>query len=61
MGITKQRGLILGATAFVLNTITVTGAGLLRLSASQASFEESPKEVIDEAKELARQLESFNQ
>jgi len=48
MGITKQRGLILGATAFVLTTITITGAGLLRLSASQASFEESPKEVIDE-------------
>jgi len=47
MGITQQRGLLLGATAFVLTTITVTGAGL-HWSASQASFNESPKELIDE-------------
>ncbi len=42
-----QRGLLLGATAFVLTTITVTGAGL-HWSSSQASFKESPKETIDE-------------
>jgi carboxyl-terminal processing protease len=46
MVITK-RGLVLGATAVVLTTVAVTGAGL-RLSQSQAFFQESPKELVDE-------------
>lgn len=46
MVISKQ-GLILGATAVALSTIAVTGAGV-HLSQSQAFFQESPKELIDE-------------
>lgn len=46
MVITK-RGLVLGATAVVLSTVAVTGAGL-HLSQSQAFFRESPKELVDE-------------
>jgi carboxyl-terminal processing protease len=46
MVITK-RGLVLGATALVLTTVAVTGAGL-HLSKSQAFFSESPKELVDE-------------
>lgn len=46
MEITK-RGLVLGATAAVLSTVAVTGAGI-HLSQSQAFFSESPKELIDE-------------
>jgi carboxyl-terminal processing protease len=46
MVITK-RGIALGATALVLTTVAVTGAGL-HLSKSQAFFSESPKELIDE-------------
>jgi carboxyl-terminal processing protease len=42
-----KRGLVLGATAVVLTTVAVTGAGM-RLSQSQAFFQESPKELIDE-------------
>lgn len=45
MDITK-RGLILGATAAVLTTVAVTGAGI-HLS-SQAFFRDSPKEIVDE-------------
>ncbi|MEW6499025.1 MAG: carboxyl-terminal processing protease CtpC, partial [Cyanobacteriota bacterium] len=41
-----QRGLVLGATAVVLTTVAVTGAGLL--SKSQAFFSQSPKELVDE-------------
>ncbi len=48
MGNIQKRGLLRGATAFMLTTATITGAGLLHWSASQASFQESPKEVIDE-------------
>lgn len=43
----KNRGLLLGASAVVLSTIAVTGAGF-RLSQSQASFPDNPKEVVDE-------------
>lgn len=43
----KNRGLVLGATAFVLTTVAVTGAGL-RLSQSQAFFQDNPKELVDE-------------
>ncbi len=46
MVITK-RSLILGATAVVLTTVAVTGAGI-HLSKSQAFFRESPKELVDE-------------
>ncbi|HEY9635146.1 MAG TPA: carboxyl-terminal processing protease CtpC [Coleofasciculaceae cyanobacterium] len=46
MVITK-RGLVLGATAVVLTTVAVTGAGI-HLSQSQAFFRESPKELVDE-------------
>jgi len=48
MGNIHKRGLLRGATALLLTTATITGAGLLHWSASQASFQESPKEVIDE-------------
>ncbi|TRU97291.1 MAG: S41 family peptidase [Microcystis wesenbergii Mw_QC_S_20081001_S30D] len=43
----NKRGLVLGATAVVLSTVAVTGAGF-RLSQSQAFFQESPKETVDE-------------
>ncbi|MEA5468254.1 carboxyl-terminal processing protease CtpC [Spirulina sp. 06S082] len=42
-----KRGLVLGATAVVLTTVAVTGAGI-HLSKSQAFFSESPKELVDE-------------
>ncbi|MGB3691857.1 MAG: carboxyl-terminal processing protease CtpC [Spirulinaceae cyanobacterium] len=42
-----QRGLALGATAVVLTTMAVTGAGI-HLSQSQAFFRESPKNLVDE-------------
>lgn len=41
-----QRSLVLGATAVVLTTVAVTGAGLL--SKSQAFFSQSPKELVDQ-------------
>ncbi|HEY9875835.1 MAG TPA: carboxyl-terminal processing protease CtpC [Candidatus Obscuribacterales bacterium] len=46
MVITK-RGLVLGATALVLTTVGVTGAGI-HLSKGQAFFSDSPKEIVDE-------------
>ena len=46
MVITK-RGLVLGATALVLTTVGVTGAGI-HLSQGQSLFRESPKEIVDE-------------
>jgi len=46
MVITK-RGLVLGATAVVLTTVAVTGAGI-HLSRGQAFLRESPKELVDE-------------
>ncbi len=46
MAITK-RGLVLGATAAAVSAVTITGAGL-HLSAGQAFFSESPKELVDE-------------
>lgn len=42
-----KRGLVLGATAAMLTTVAVTGAGL-HFSQSQAFFRESPKELVDE-------------
>ncbi|VEP15003.1 Carboxyl-terminal-processing protease [Hyella patelloides LEGE 07179] len=46
MIITKS-GLVLGATAIALSTVAVTGTGV-HLSQSQAFFQESPKELVDE-------------
>ena len=46
MVITKG-GLVLGATALALSTVAVTGTGI-HLSQSQAFFQESPKEIVDE-------------
>ena len=45
--VNTKRGLVLGATAAALTAVTVTGAGL-HLSQSQAFFQESPKELVDE-------------
>ena len=42
-----KKGLILGATAAVLSTIAVTGAGL-RLSSSLAYLDNNPKQLVDE-------------
>jgi len=46
MAITK-RGLVVGATAILVSAVAVTGAGI-HLSQSQAFFQDSPKEIIDE-------------
>lgn len=43
----QKRGLMLGATALLLTTVTVTGVGL-RLARSQAFFQDNPKELVDE-------------
>lgn len=61
----KNRGLALGASAFVLTTVAVTGAGL-RLSQSQASFPDSsnPKELIDQVWQIVNNTyvdATFNQ
>lgn len=50
MAITK-RGLILGATALASAAVVITGTGI-HLSAGQAFFKESPKELIDEVWQL---------
>lgn len=46
MRITK-RGLVLGTTALAISSVAVTGFGL-RFSQSQAFFQDSPKELVDE-------------
>ncbi|ACK73378.1 carboxyl-terminal protease [Gloeothece citriformis PCC 7424] len=59
----SKRGLVLSATAVVLTTVAVTGAGL-RLSQSQAFFEESPKELVDEVWQIINRTyvdATFNQ
>ncbi|ELR98786.1 carboxyl-terminal processing protease CtpC [Gloeocapsa sp. PCC 73106] len=59
----KKRGLILGATAFVLTSVAVTGAGI-RLSQTQAFFRESPKELVDEVWQIVNRQyvdATFNQ
>jgi carboxyl-terminal processing protease len=43
----SKRGLILGATTLAVASVAVTGFGL-RYSQSQAFFQESPKELVDE-------------
>lgn len=61
--ITTKRGLVLGATAAMLTTVAVTGAGL-HLSQSQAFFQESPKELVDEVWQIVNQQyvdATFNQ
>ena len=45
--VNAKRGLVLGATAAVVTTVAVTGAGM-HLSQSQAFLSESPKELVDE-------------
>ena len=45
--IKQKRGIVLGSAAFLLATVAVTGVGL-RLARSQASFQDNPKELIDE-------------
>jgi carboxyl-terminal processing protease len=45
--IISKRGLVLGGTAIVLGAIGVIGTGI-HLSQSQAFFQDSPKELIDE-------------
>lgn len=45
--IITKRGLVLSATALLITSVAVTGAGL-RYSQSQAFFRESPKELVDE-------------
>ncbi len=45
--VNQKRGLVLGATAVILSAVAVTGAGL-RLSQSQAFFQDNPKELVDE-------------
>lgn len=59
----SKRGLVLSATAVVLTTVAVTGAGL-RLSQSQPLFEESPKEIVDEVWQIINRTyvdATFNQ
>ncbi len=61
MAITK-RGLILGTTALASAAVVITGTGI-HLSAGQAFFKESPKELIDEVWQLIDHEyvdESFN-
>jgi carboxyl-terminal processing protease len=58
-----RRGLVLGATAAMLTTVAVTGTGL-HLSQSQAFFQESPKELVDEVWQIVNRQyvdDSFNQ
>ncbi|NER49966.1 MAG: peptidase S41, partial [Symploca sp. SIO1A3] len=43
----SKRGLVLGATAVVLTTVAVTGAGI-HSPQILASFQDSPKELVDE-------------
>ena len=43
----SKHGLVLGTTAVALSTVAVTGAGM-HLSQSQAFFQDSPKELVDE-------------
>ncbi len=50
MAITK-RGFVLATTVVAATAVTVTGAGL-HLSQSQAFFQESPRELIDEVWQL---------
>jgi carboxyl-terminal processing protease len=59
----QKRGLILGATALLLTTVTVTGVGL-RLARSQAFFQDNPKEVVDEVWQIVNRTYvdgTFNQ
>ncbi len=43
----SKHGIVLGATVVALSTVAVTGTGF-HLSQSQAFFQESPKELVDE-------------
>ena len=59
----KKRGLVLGATAFLLTSVAVAGAGI-RISQTQAFFRESPKELVDEVWQIVNRQyvdATFNQ
>ncbi len=59
----SKRGLVLSATALVLTGVAVTGAGL-SLSRSQAFFQDSPKELVDEVWQIINRTyvdATFNQ
>ncbi|MGP0128727.1 MAG: carboxyl-terminal processing protease CtpC [cyanobacterium endosymbiont of Rhopalodia musculus] len=61
--VNQKRGLILGATAAILTAVAVTGGGL-RFSQSQAFFQDSPKELVDEVWQIINRNyvdETFNQ
>lgn len=61
--VNHKRGLVLGATAVVLTAVAVTGAGL-RLSRSQAFFQDNPKELVDEVWQIINRTyvdATFNQ
>ena len=61
MVITK-RGLVLGTTAVALSTVAVMGAGI-HLSQTQAFFQDSPKEIVDEVWQIINHQyidQSFN-
>lgn len=58
----NKSGLVLGATAIALSTVAVTGTGI-HLSKSQAFFQESPKELVDEVWQIINHQyvdQSFN-
>lgn len=61
--VNHKRGLVLGATAAVLTAVAVSGTGL-RLSRSQAFFEDNPKELVDEVWQIINRTyvdATFNQ
>jgi carboxyl-terminal processing protease len=61
--IKQKRGIVLGSAAVLLATIAVTGVGL-RLARSQASFQDNPKEVVDEVWQIVNRTYvdgTFNQ
>ena len=45
--VNNKSWLVLGATAIALSTVAVTGTGI-HFSRSQAFFQDSPKELVDE-------------
>ncbi|MFM7192093.1 MAG: PDZ domain-containing protein, partial [Microcystaceae cyanobacterium] len=58
-----KRGIILGTAALALSTVAVTGVGL-RLARSQAFFQDSPKELVDEVWQIVNRTYvdgTFNQ
>jgi carboxyl-terminal processing protease len=59
-----KRGLVLGATAFILTTVAVTGAGLHLSQGQILNLSSSPKEVVDEVWQIINRYyvdATFNQ